>query len=157
MTKTKPSGKDYLEASLENVIDRANLCSNESEIPFVSAVLSAKANRDQRKAAKQTLFTAIASAIVAVLSLISSVVIYRAQAQQEGPLKAELVALTANYEALKEKLHVSEIGQTRLAEQITALKQSQEVTTKLLQTAVGVVPEHTHSKVVAKPPAEKSD
>lgn len=123
--QTKPSGKEYLDAPLEDVIDRANQSINESEIPFVSAVLSAKANRDQRQAAKQTFFTAIVSVVVAVLSLISSVVIYRAQSQQENTLRTELTSLANKYEALNQKLQQSEIDRARLAEQIAALRQSQ--------------------------------
>lgn len=123
--QTKPSGKEYLDAPLEDVIDRANQSRNESEIPFVSAVLSAKANRDQRQAAKQTYFTAIVSVVVAVLSLISSVVIYRAQSQQEDTLRTELTSLANKYEALNQKLQQSEIDRARLAEQIAALRQSQ--------------------------------
>lgn len=123
--QTKPSGKEYLDAPLEDVIDRANQSINESEIPFVSAVLSAKANRDQRQAAKQTFFTAIVSVVVAVLSLISSVVIYRAQSQQEDTLRTELTSLANKYEALNQKLQQSEIDRARLAEQIAALRQSQ--------------------------------
>lgn len=123
--QTKPSGKEYLDAPLEDVIDRANQSRNESEIPFVSAVLSAKANRDQRQAAKQTFFTAIVSVVVAVLSLISSVVIYRAQSQQEDTLRTELTSLANKYEALNQKLQQSEIDRARLAEQIAALRQSQ--------------------------------
>ncbi len=122
---TKPSGKEYLDAPLEDVIDRANQSNNESEIPFVSAVLSAKANRDQRQAARQTFFTAIASVVVAGLSLISSVVIYRAQSQQEDRLRTELTSLASKYEALNQKLQQSEIDRAGLAEQIAALRQSQ--------------------------------
>lgn len=133
---TKPSGTEYLEAPLEDVIDRANNSTNPSEIPFVSAVLSAKANRDQRQAAKQTFFTAIASAVVATLSLFSTVLIYRAQSQQEDTIKTELTSLASKYETLNQKLQQSEIDRARLAEQITALKQSQATTTTLLQTAI---------------------
>lgn len=133
---TKPSGKEYLDASLEDVIDRANNSKNESEIPFVSAVLSAKANRDQRKAAQQTFFTAIASVVVAILALISSVLIYRAQSQQEDTLKSELSSLVGKYEALNQKLQQSEVDRARMTEQISALRESQATTTTLLQTAI---------------------
>lgn len=133
---TNPSGKEYLEASLEDVIDRANNSKNESEIPFVSAVLSAKANRDQRQAAQQTFFTAVASVVVAILALISSVLIYRAQSQQEDTLKSELSSLVGKYEALNQKLQQSEIDRARMAEQISALRESQATTTTLLQTAI---------------------
>lgn len=157
MTKTtKPSGKEYLDAPLEDVIDRANKSTHESEIPFVSAVLSAKANRDQRQAARQTFFTAIASVVVAVLSLISAVMIYRAQSQQEDSLKTELTSLASKYEALNQKLQQSEIDRARLAEQIAALRQSQTTTTTLLQTAIGVMPKHTNSGASKKPLVEKS-
>ena len=122
VAKSKPSGKEYLDASLEDVIDRANNSKNESEIPFVAAVLSAKANRDQKQAAKQTFWTALASVVVAVLSLVSSVVIYRAQSLQEDTLKGELASLTSKYEDLNRKVQQSEVDRARLAEQIVALK-----------------------------------
>ena len=157
VTKTdKPSGKEYLEAPLEDVIDRANKSTHESEIPFVSAVLSAKANRDQRQAAKQTFCTAIASVVVAILSLTSTVLIYCAQSQQEDSLQNEFTSLSSRYEALNQKLQQIEIDRARLAEQIAALMLSQATTTTLLQTAIGIMPKHTNFGASKKPLVEKS-
>ncbi|EOD9423332.1 hypothetical protein [Vibrio campbellii] len=65
----KPSSKQYLEASIEDVIDRANKSSSESEIPFVTALFAAKANEIQKKTSDKMFWVAVISVLVALLSL----------------------------------------------------------------------------------------
>ena len=147
VTKTgRRTGKEYLDASLEDVIDLANKSRHESEIPFASVVLSAKASQDQKLAAKYTseaaasslstatssLSTAKVSLVIAFLSLCSPVLIYWHQSQQIDAYKTELTLLASKQEALSQKIHQSELDRVRLIEQVAALRQSQMITAEPL-------------------------
>lgn len=68
----KPTAEEYLSASIEDVIDRANKSSNGSEIPFVTALFAAKAHENQRKTANKMFYVAIATTVIAILSLVQS-------------------------------------------------------------------------------------
>lgn len=68
----KPTAKEYLSASLEDVIDRANKSSNQSEIPFVTALFAAKSHENQRKTSNKMFYVAIITTIIATLSLVQS-------------------------------------------------------------------------------------
>ncbi|MEX0739828.1 MAG: hypothetical protein WD071_10855 [Pseudohongiella sp.] len=65
----RPTGKEYLSASLEDVIDRANKSSNESEIQFVTALFSAKSLDNQRKTSNKMFYVAFLTTMIAALSL----------------------------------------------------------------------------------------
>ena len=66
---SKPTGNEYLSASLEDVIDRANSKPIESEIPFVTALFAAKSHENQRKTSRNMLYVALVTIAIASLSL----------------------------------------------------------------------------------------
>ena len=130
MSQTKKlTPAEYLELPLEEVIKNANHSGHPSEIPFVQLVLSARANQDQKLAAKYTLWTALASLLVAICS---PALIYWHQSQQTDAYKTELTLLASKHEALSQKMHQSELDRVRLIEQVAALTQSQMITVKPL-------------------------
>ncbi len=65
----KPSSEEYLSASLEEVIDRANKSQAESEIPFITALFAAKAFENQKKTSNKMFYVAIISTFIALLSI----------------------------------------------------------------------------------------
>ncbi|WP_430009640.1 hypothetical protein [Methylophaga lonarensis] len=66
--KVKPTASDYLSASLEDIIERADKSHLQSEIPFVTALLSAKASRDQKASSNRMFWVAAVTTVIAALS-----------------------------------------------------------------------------------------
>jgi uncharacterized protein YlxW (UPF0749 family) len=71
--KPKPTASEYLSASLEDIVERANKSTSESEIPFVTALLSAKASRDQKTASNRMFWVAVVTTVIAVVSLATTI------------------------------------------------------------------------------------
>ncbi|MES2208562.1 MAG: hypothetical protein V4525_17435 [Pseudomonadota bacterium] len=83
VNKRKPTASEYLNASLEEIIERANKSTSESEIPFVTALLSAKAYRDQKSISTKMFWTSIATAFIALFSLMNNYLDSKSKAETE--------------------------------------------------------------------------
>lgn len=150
----KWSGKKYLDASLEDVLDRANDSQNQSEIPFVSAVLAAKANRDQARAAKWTSFTASVSAFVAILALLNSICNQSTADTQQLALSERISDLHGELTGLKQQLAVASRDSVSASVQIKSLEAEITRLSRLAQAVVSSVPRHSH---VPPPPVSKQN
>lgn len=70
--KGKPSAQEYLDASIEEIIERTNKSPQESEIPFVTALLAARANRDQKSTSNRMFYMAIITTLITSFTLLFS-------------------------------------------------------------------------------------
>ncbi|MCL1487563.1 hypothetical protein MIH18_03480 [Marinobacter sp. M3C] len=133
--KTKPSAQEYLNASLEEIVERANQNPNESEIPFVTALLSAKASRDQKAASNRMFWIALATTLIAVLSLVNSYYSNQKASTYEVKIgyledkidgfEGHIQSVTAKLYQLKRKQEDILLSQEEIQQNISKLSESQ--------------------------------
>jgi len=93
----KWSAKQYLEASLEEIVDKANDSTHKSEISFITAVLNAKSHLLQKKSFVWMSSIAIITACTSMLSLVIIFI-------NKPELSADIVYLTKENMEIKEKI-----------------------------------------------------
>jgi uncharacterized protein YlxW (UPF0749 family) len=120
--KRNLTGKEYLAASLEDVIDRANKSSNQSEIPFVTALLAAKSHENLRKTSNRMFYVAIVTTVIAVLSLVQSYY----SSIGNAALERELVEISDKISSQEKKIIELQIKITSTDSKIESLRKQKE-------------------------------
>lgn len=98
--KNQPTASEYLDASIEEIIERANKSSSESEIPFVTALLAAKAHRDQKSVSNKMFGVAIVTTFVALLALAQSYL----ESKDKSLTENEIAFLRSELSSLRSEL-----------------------------------------------------
>lgn len=122
INKPKPTAAEYLSASLEDIVTRANKSTSESEIHFVTALLSAKANRDQKRTSSKMFWVAVVTVLIALLSLIATYVAIG----QESKTVEEIVVAKREVNELKKSMETTYSEMKALENELLKLRSTQE-------------------------------
>ncbi|MBL8498526.1 hypothetical protein ABF87_03555 [Nitrosomonas sp. JL21] len=108
-----PTASEYLSASVEEIIERANKSSVESEIPFVTALFAAKSHQDQKRTSSKMFYVAVITTMIAAMSLGQSYISSRQDADkinEINSIRSELKGQESSIFELKEKLIAIELA-----------------------------------------------
>ncbi|HCG9061886.1 TPA: hypothetical protein NKB37_002980 [Vibrio parahaemolyticus] len=108
------SAEDYINMSLEELIDKANSSPNESEIPFISLVLTAQSSKDQAKTSRRMFIVSMASLLIALCSVITSWVETTSKMNSFEEFESRIKALELVNEELETRLSQVELLETQI-------------------------------------------
>ena len=141
-----PTATEYLSASVEEIIERANRSSVESEIPFVTALFAAKSHQDQKRTSSKMFYVAVITTMIAAMSLGQSYISSSQEAdkiKEINSIRNELKDQERSIFELKERL----IAIESVAE---ALKVEREEHLKTIEHLIKTISQHEHKD--SKPP-----
>lgn len=141
-----PTASEYLSASVEEIIERANKSSVESEIPFVTALFAAKSHQDQKRTSNKMFYVAVITTIIAAMSLGQSYISSRQEAEEIkeiNSIRNELKGQERSIFELKERLIAIELA-------ADALKVEREEHLKTIEYLIKTISRHEHED--SKPP-----
>jgi len=141
-----PTASEYLSASVEDIIERANKSAVESEIPFVTALFAAKSHQDQKKTSSKMFYVAVITTIIAAMSLGQSYISSGQDAEkikEVNSIRNELKGQERAIFELKERLIAIELA-------VDVLKAEREEHLKTIEYLIKTVSQHEHKD--SKPP-----
>ena len=135
-----PTASEYLSASVEEIIERANKSSVESEIPFVTALFAAKSHQDQKRTSSKMFYVAVITTMIAAMSLGQSYISSRQDAEkikEINSIRNELNGQERSIFELKERLIAMELV-------VDALKVDREEHLKTIEYLIETMSRHDH-------------
>lgn len=139
--KEKPTASEYLAASVEEVVERANKSSTESEIPFVTALFSAKSNQDQKRASNKMFYVAVTTTILAAITLGLNYFSFKENAKKIEEItiiRGELTSQENIVVELKERI-------SGMESTLDGLKSEREEYLKTIENIVKTIPHHEYA------------
>jgi hypothetical protein len=140
--KEKPTASDYLSASVEEVVERANNSTNQSEISFVTALFAAKSHQDQKITSNRMFHVALITTFIAVISLGQSFF-----SSMQNSKKTEELTIIREKLANHEKQIIQQIEKIATIEStVDALKLEREEYLNLVKNLLSTIHPHESNK-----------
>jgi len=138
----KPTAAEYLAASIEEIVERANKSTSESEIPFVTALFAAKSHQDQKKTSNKMFYVAIVTTFIAALSLAQSYL----SSHQNTKMEEELKLVKSEIALQEQELTELKVKAAAFQSVVESLKAEKEEYVNIMKRLSTIVPPHSQNK-----------